>query len=532
MGVMRESNVQPGRKLSYVERMSLSLDLLGKPSLVTYIAVYPSAASMPTMERILERAETLAERYPLLRACVLDARTTKPRWAILPADAVDTRMASLVNDVPIQDVEAFRLEADQKAPDVSRTLENIFDKELHDKHSVSVSGRGLLWRVVRYLGDPKSASHPNLRPAYIALTCNHVISDGRSGQTLLGALLSDKESRASGLQKSIIAPSMQDTINCRPSLGFLFHQVWYEVIVPKLPRFLERRLRIKPCWPAVPPYGGNLDRIEKGDRLAIHHIQLSPDTLKRLKENGKANGVRTLHPTLQIAAVVALWIAVGNGASTPNHSDRHGQLLRVSHATAASHCSPELGHPSVTGNYIGYLLALDKCDGHVDFWQAARDHAKWLHSPGVRRRGCQVMGSLRYIPDGINNTSEGSLRPTGWESFFLDRAGRAPADSLSSSNLGFYALPPGSTRLAWSQATIPGTPLQINIIGHDAGLEVNISRPVNAWVDDSGYEPSEHFSEVYKTVLSKLAGVTTSADGAKTQTVLTYGDIRTMAGRT
>lgn len=477
----------------------------------------------------MERAEALIERYPLLKACVLDARTTNPKWGILSRDAVIKRMASLVKDVPTQDVAAFGHSVDEKSqPDVSRTLENIFNKELHDKQTISVSsGGGFLWRVVRYLGDPVSGSHPDYRPAYIALTCNHVISDGRSGQTLLGALLSDTE-LDSTMEKPKIAPSMQDTINCRPSLGFMLHQVWYEVIVPKLPRFLERRLRVKPCWPAVPPYGGNLDRIEEGDRLAFQHIHLSTDSLEGLKHSGKANGVKTLHPTLQVAAVVALWIAVGNGAKMPDDSDRQVQSLRISHATAASHSSPELGHPAMTGNYIGHLLSTSTVNGEVSFWQAARDYAKWLHSPGLCRQGCQVMGSLRYIPDGINDSSTETIRPTGWESFFLDRAAREPADSFSSSNLGFYALPPGSTRLAWSQTTVLGTPIQINLIGHNAGLDIDISRPIGAWIDEFGYEPSEHFAAIYETVLAMLAGAPESADRPETQSILRFNDIRRM----
>ena len=510
--------------------MSLSFDLLGNPSLVTYVAVYPSSADIPSRERILERAEALIERYPLLKGCVLDARTTNPKWGILPRDALIKAMTSSVHDVPIQDVAAFGYSADEKSqPAVSRTLENIFNRELHDKQTIRVSGGGFLWRVVRYLSDPDATGTPDHRPAYIALTCNHVISDGRSGQRLLEALLSDTELESTK-EKPKIAPSMQDTINCRPSLGFMLHQVWYEVIVPKLPWFLERRLRVKPCWPAVPPYGGNLVRIEEGVRLAFHHIHLSTDSLKRLKHTGKANGIKTLHPTLQVAAIVALWIAVGNGAKMLDESDRQVQSLRISHATAASHCSTELGHPAITGNYIGHLLSTSTVNGEVNFWQAARDHAKWLHSPGSRRQGCQVMGSLRYIPDGINDSSAETIRPTGWESFFLDRAAREPADSFSSSNLGFYALPPGSTRLAWSQTTVLGTPIQINLIGHSAGIDIDISRPTGAWIDEFGYEPSEHFAAIYETVLTMFTGALESADRSETQSNLRFSDIRRMTG--
>lgn len=505
--------------------MSLSFDLLGKPSLVTYVAVYPSSATMPPKERIIRRAEALVETYPLLKACVLDARTTNPRWGILSVDTVG-RVATLVNDVRIQAVEDLGPGATENPQtNISRTLQNIFSRELHDKRSVKVASGGFLWRVVRYLDDPDATGTPDHRPAYIALTCNHIISDGRSGQTLLGALLSDTELESSGKEKPKIAPSMQDTINCRPCLRFLLRQVWYEVVVPQFPRFLERRLRKKPCWPAAPLFGGHVEHLEQGDRLAIHHIHLPADSLKQLKERGKANGVNTLHPTLQIAAAVALWNVVSDGTKASDRSDRHSHPFWISHATAASHRQPELGHPAITGNYVGHLESSCVGDAHIEFWQTVRDHAAWLHSPATRRRGCQFIGSLRYIPDGTKDRSEGSLTPTGWESFFLDRTQREPSDSFTSSNLGFYMLPPGSIRLAWSQTPIPGSPIQINIIGHTTGLDVDISRPAGACIDDSGHEPLERFAAMYEKIIVTLAcAPLATGDKAESHTILTFSD--------
>ena len=504
--------------------MSLSFDLLGKPSLVTYVAVYPSSATMPSKERIVKRAEALVETYPLLKACVRDAKTTTPKWGILSADTLG-RVASLVKDVRIQEVEDLGTRATENPQaNIPRTLQNIFNRELQDKQSVKVASGGFLWRVVRYLGDPDATGTPDHRPAYIALTCNHVISDGRSGQRLLEALLSDTELESTK-EKPKIAPSMQDTINCRPSLGFMLHQVWYEVIVPKLPRFVSRKLRMKPCWPAAPLFGGHVQDLEQGDQLAIDHIHLPADSLKQLKERGKANGVNTLHPTLQIAAAVALWIIVSDGTQAFDRSGRHSHPLRFDHATAASHRQSDLGHPDITGNYVGHLESSCAGDGDIDFWQTVRDYAAWLHSPATRRRGCQFMGSLRYIPDGIKDLSEGSLTPTGWESFFLERTQREPSDSFTSSNLGFYTLPPGSIRLAWPQTPIPGSPIQINIIGHTTGLDVDISRPAGACIDDSGHEPLERFAEMYEKVLVTLACVPLAArNKAEYQPILTFSD--------
>lgn len=510
------------------------MELSGKPSLVSYVAVYPSSASLPTKERIVERATALVELYPLLKACVLDARTTSPRWGILLAADFGAGLANLIADVSIQDVETCGQESTENStPDISRTLETIFTKELHDQQSIGVSRNGLLWRVVRYCSGVDSTPDNDQRPAYIVLTCNHVISDGRSGQALLGALLSEEGLKPMGKEKSGIAPSMQATINCRPSLGFMLHQVWYEVIVPKLPRSLGRNLKMKPCWPGAPPFSHDPDRKKERGRLAFQHIHLSVETLKCLKDRGKANDIRTLHPILQIAAAVALWILIPNSPRKQNNSAICNGSLCIRHGCAVSHCQSALDHPPITGNFIGVLDGDTTFpdDGNVDFWRTVRDYATRLHSPTLRHRGCQVMGSLRFIPDGVKDPAEDSIRPTGWEAFFLDRSEREPTESFSSSNLGFYKRPSGSIRLAWSQTTVLDIPAQISIIGHDAGVDIDISRPVGAWIDEFGYEPLEHFAAMYEKVLRVLAITHQGTNEAERESELTFRDVQRMTRR-
>jgi hypothetical protein len=413
--------------------------------------------------------------------------------------------------------------------DISRTLEQIFNRELHDKQTIGVAGNGFLWRVVRYHNETDSTSDSDM-PAYIALTCNHVISDGRSGQALLGALLSDTAIETSGKEKPTIAPSMQATINCRPSLPFMLEQVWYELIVPKLPRFLERKFKMKPCWPFAPPFSHDSDRDNETGKHTFNHIQFSSDALKRLKDCGKANDVKTLQPLLQVAAVVALWISVGGNPSKRDASAHKSKSLHTRHACVVSFCQSTLGHPAITGNYISAVDRGTKCpnDGNVDFWQTVRQYAMSLHSPAARRRASQVMGSLRYIPDRNNQSAEDPLRPTGWEIFFLDRAKREPAESLNVSNLGFYERPPGTIGMAWSQTPILTAPVHVSIIGHDGGLDIDIARVMGAWTDETGYEPLAHFPATYEKVLAVLAEPYQIVDGSKTESTLTFGDIQRM----
>jgi hypothetical protein len=507
------------------ERIFVSYEIQGDPCFVTHVAVYPSSASLPSKERIIERATTLIDQYPMLKACIVDARTTSPKWGILPVSKVGSGLATLVRDISVQEVQVRTTGCSEKCnEDIARTLQKIFDRELHDIQSISVSNNGFLWRVVRYFDGTDSNSD---QPAYIAVTCHHVISDGRSGQALLAALLSDTALETSEKEKPAIPPSIEATINCRPRLQFMLEQVWFEIIVPKLPRFLANKLKKQPCWPFAPRLSRDPEQLEGAGKYAFNHIQLSADILKRLKDYGKANDVKTLQPTLQIAAVVALWIAVHSNPSKPDAFDDDTKGLHLVHACVASYRQSTL-HPPISGNYASNLTSRTTCpgDGNVDFWKTVHRYATWLHSPATRRRGCELTGALRFIPDRDNRSVGDPLRPTGWEIFFLERAQRYPTDSLNVSNLGFYTLPPGAIRTAWSRTAMFTAPVNISIIGHDAGLDIDISRVMGAWIDETGYEPLAHFPAIYEQVLQVLVEPRYSIVDTESDSTLTFSDIQ------
>lgn len=436
------------------ERVFVSFELLDDPCFITYVAVYPSSANLPTKQRITERATAMVKTYPMLKACIVDARTTCPKWGILPSTKVEAQLAALVRDVSLQEMQIRRIgNTGGFEGDVSRVIEEIFSRELHDQQSIGLSNDDFLWRVVRYYDEADSTS--NLRkPAFVALTCNHVISDGRSGQALLAALLSDTALGASGKEMTTIPPSMEATLNCRPSLPFMLEQIWHEFIVPKLPRFLEDKFKKQPCWPCAPPVSRDSDQLGRAGRYTFDHIQLSADELKLLKDCGKANDVKALQPTLQMAAVVALWISARSNPNKRDASVDDTKRLHIEHACVASYRQSTLG--PISGNYAGSLTSRTTCpgDGNVDFWQTARQYATWLHSPAARRRGCELTGSLGFIPDCDNRSAEDPLRPTGWEIFFLERANDNP-QSLSTFRTW------GSTRYRPGRSAWPGAGLRV-----------------------------------------------------------------------
>lgn len=56
--------------------------------------------------------------YPLLKAHIVDARTTKPKWGILSDALVDAGLNALVRDVRLENVMDPRLAASEKGGSV------------------------------------------------------------------------------------------------------------------------------------------------------------------------------------------------------------------------------------------------------------------------------------------------------------------------------------------------------------------------------------------------------------------------------
>ncbi|KAJ9100691.1 hypothetical protein QFC20_005384 [Naganishia adeliensis] len=368
-------------------------------------------------------------------------------------------------------------------------------------------------------GNPQLVTYIAAYPAFANLPTKDTLTSQASGGS------ESMKGTPSGLSSSSeFPPSMEATLNCRPSLGFLVHQVWYELIVPSLPRATQRVLEKKPCWPAVPPR--QAEDVEERDRQRVDHVHLSLDRLKRLKDHGKHNGVPTLHPIFEIAAAVAFWIVVNEN---PNESDdiRHHELHLV-HSAPISFRQTSLGHPPVSGVYVGQLESGTTADNKVLFWPAVKEYASRLHSPKGQRRGLEVMGSLRFIPDKQLDVDDGSEMATGWEAFFLDRSRRAPAESFGVSNLGFSKRPYGTIGMAWCQsATLFFPPTYINLVGHDGGLDITLSRLAGCWADENGYDPLEHLADMYQRVLEALSDLMEDATGEGAAS-LTFGSIRAL----
>lgn len=388
---------------------------------------------------------------------------------------------------------------------LSPDLEGVISAELGNIQPLRVVSRGFLLRAVRYVPQP------NPGPAFVALTINHVISDGKSGLALFNALLTPStanDGKAPALTE-VIPPSMESTIDCRPGYLYMLNVIWKELLVPKLPTFLSDTLKQTPCWPARTASTG-------ATRQMFKRITLDPQQVNRLKAVGRTHQVNTLHPILEMAAVVALW-------QTFTASE-------IAYDTPISVRDTARGHPPISGNYVANLEYRISCspEGNEQFWNKTREFSAWLASDAGRKQAMSAMGMLVHIPDGVNDVGPDSPTPTGWETFLLDKVTRAPGSSLEVSNLGYTRLPPHAESVAFAQTPSPFIPpLVINAVGHERGLELVVCWREGAF-SYAGKDMAD-FAKTYQAVLVYLADMDANNRPGTAET-LSFNDIREAVG--
>lgn len=374
--------------------------------------------------------------------------------------------------------------------------------ELDSDQELRVSTNGIfLWRIVRYTSDS------SLQPGFLAVTINHVISDGKSGLALFNALLSAPDSDTVVVENSSdkgFPPSMESIVDCRPGYGYMSKVIWNELVVPKLPSFIADAVKQVPAWPGRPPSDREVHR-------SYRLVSLDPSQTAKLKANGKRHGVDTLHPILEMAAAVSLWLTFG--------------ACEIATNTPISLRDVSRGHPIFTGNFSSNLESRISCSstGNDDFWQRAREFGMRLKSDAGRRQAISAMGMLAHIPDGLNDVPSDSPTPTGWETFLVDKMTRAPGASFEVSNLGYTPLPQSTRSVTFAQTANLALPVCINAIGHGSGLSLLIGWRAGAYAQ--GDLDGGDFAKVFENVLSLLAR-DEGDDAQDSNDRLTFDDIR------
>ncbi|KAJ9112551.1 hypothetical protein QFC19_000568 [Naganishia cerealis] len=113
---------------------------------------------------------------------------------------------------------------------------------------------------------------------------------------------------------------------------------------------------------------------------------------------------------------------------------------------------------------------------------------------------------LVHIPDKQNEVGNESPVPTGWETFLVNKAPRAPGSSLEVSNLGYFRqLPPSATNVAFAQTPhIFGAPFFANAVGHQGGVDFVVCWREAEFVLDND-KKMDDFASAFEAVLRYLA---------------------------
>lgn len=360
------------------------------------------------------------QRYPLLGCCIPDAGKPHPYWArndeLKPSDVVqianDSAAGTSVSDV-LQHHATKRIAIDLRA--------------------------GPLWRVI-------------LQGSILVVAVHHVLSDGVGSRNLLSEmfeLLADSPAKLEVARSATIPPTMESTVDYRPSWMQLIGVILQELLYPRLPLWLRPRPRA--IWP-------NPLRVKpQAQNSMFRFISISPADVSGLKSAGKSYGVKTLHPLLVTMSLYATWDAAGRP-----------ETVNVDATSPMSERKPELGHPSCTGNFIASHMYETTLAPTTGFWSSSRALATSLLSPSARKYGRGRMGMLAFVPnpDGVTVSEVNGGTQTGWETF-LEKQLDGLIDmkpTIALSNLGLMPQCKGVKDVAWVQPGYPsGEALCMNV---------------------------------------------------------------------
>lgn len=370
--------------------------MIGTPPIIIYVV---SLAYAPSRISVQAGVTALLEQYPILRCCIPNPHTPHPRYGHNTSIQGSDVLHTLISD---------------------QAHASLFEQELEAATQFDIRA-GPLWRVTLVQGTRESSE------ARLALSINHMLTDGLGGLNLLSELLHYIQ-KGTGVAASVsndngkVAPpcfpsTLEDSIDIRPGIMTLFYVILAELVAPRLPWFLRPRPPM-PHWPnplAVAP-------ISCHPRATL--LQLPCDIVKALKSAAQARSVRTLHPLLHTIALCALY-----------HTTNSVKPLHVKTGTPMSERSSAAGHPSCTGNYLVSHSQMWTLTPTSSFWDLARSYADELVDPTTRARARAEMGMLAYVP---NPTKMPAPDKSGWEAYFGEKLASSEAFSASMelSNLG------------------------------------------------------------------------------------------------
>lgn len=501
------------------------------PLVITYITTYPSPSLLPSKEELQSRVEELQRRFPLLRSTVRNSRSTSPYFEENENIWPGGRMLR-------ERTYGSQVDMDESR---EREREELFKMEWEDLEGDQDYDTRPEWGVTIYRPRSSARSHGTIEAgegegegegeegrAYIALTVEHVITDGRGGMRLNDLLLNPSSTDSNEGEKEDLPsiPAMDDHIAISPSIPTILRMILLIFLLPKLPLFLKRLIQPYDAWlGGLNGHGRVMKRsTSKGCERGVKVTLLSKGVMDKVKEVGKREGVETIHSILYVAYLTAIWsvyvypkIDKDGEGDTPDPDQSQSKSKpkpETTLFTAQMPTSERNSHPSFsycTANYVGALMIDILISPSASFFRTSLEMYETYTSSSGISQSRQNMGFTSYLPNKSNPLSPSDPgykedRPTSWEDTFLDIfEGEEPYRySTSFSNLGRIAkLPRGAEGVCWSlnsQAFQP--PLTIDLVGHEGECEV-----VTTWMEGVGVEKEgvERVGSEFERIMRRLA---------------------------
>lgn len=484
-----------GRRLGAWETYTVSKANILCPSTVSFLATFPLTPASPTStpagllthpvnpDNVKLAITHLLREHPLLRCGIAGGRTRTPSFALRDDTAPEEVLVVV--------------------PDADKSEAEVLDEQVNTGLTFDGS-RGPLWRVTLYEATREGAG-PRL-----CLTMAHTLGDGGAIKAAFHKLLVlVHPSNASTLSVmptlvSTLPPSLEDTVNVKPTFPAMLRLVKDELIKPKL------RPILPPRPPKLVPYSPPYDYQPVKTAL----LRVPPASIAALKALAKAHGLATLHPLLHGAVLAALTLASPVAAKL-----KAGKKGRLNSITPISVRDTKLGHPLITGNYIS-ALSMDQSVGLTsDFFVLCRQFATRLNSSAGRAAAKHLMGAVALIP----NPKPKSIKPatvdkqgnkvypiTGIDAYMMDhRDGVIPSEGdVAISNLTVFpktGWEGDGFEVCWGQTVGPYEgPLTVSIMSIVGGDLTIASNWIGGTMDKD--RMAVDYAELLEKVIARLVG--------------------------
>ncbi|GAA5991992.1 hypothetical protein JCM5350_001870 [Sporobolomyces pararoseus] len=470
------------RSLGHYERFSLARHNMAHSPAVIFSAQLPNDSL--NSSNLIDSIRYLLNSEPLLRSSIAFSRTEDPKFRLqegIEPEKVLVKVESVANSTE----EALL-----------RGVQAMVDLDIE---------QAPLWRVFLYEPDT------NKKRRRIVLAVHHTLCDGSAARNLFVELLTLLRQPAidfsSSPTNSSFPPSLEETIDVRPSKLFVLRNLFPLFIAPRLPSFLYASPT--PFWPnpsSVTPFT---------QPTSLRHFFLPTELSLALSTVSKSHKAKTLQPVFTTVATAA----IANVVTTRRRNlDSPGEL-NIKSQSPISLRSPDLGHPSLTGNYVSsashpspsitpsYLSS-------TRFWSEVRSYSEYLNLPSTRQTAKEGMGLLAYLPSAVEPTLDDRGKPwTGWEKHLRDQMVESKnpwtGGSFEVSNLGRmkdlqkeWEQVGGVEEVCWAQ---PGSGIGIGLAFNTISSGGVLSCTVTWRKDSIDTETVEEIVKAYETILTRIA---------------------------